>query len=72
MLHALESKDRIHLCAVQSALHLNEIYGGNKWRSRGGGGGGRRTIRLREKFYSLVIHGCLRITGSLSFTPVPR
>lgn len=36
-----------------------------------GGERERWTIRSREKFYSLVIHGCLRITGSLSFTPVP-
>lgn len=65
----LGSKDRIHLCAAQSASHLRRDIRGNKWRSRGKEGE-RRTIRSREKFYSLVIHGCLRITGSLSFTPI--
>lgn len=41
---------------------LDEIYAENKWRAARGEKGTDNTVG--QKFYSLVIHGCLRITGS--------
>lgn len=56
-------RSRLSLLLAQSASHLDELHQeiNGVLREKGGGHGQYG----RGKFYSLVIHGCLRITGSL-------